>query len=139
MLIAVIGNLADKPDNAGEILTQHLPFQLLGLLVVLTTLSTLYAVCAFVGGRFQKVAASQARSREKAAAAAAAIVASELPPPGEEETSARIAAAIAAAVAVTLDRPHRVLDIHQVGHPVGMTSAWAIEGRFQQFSSHKVR
>lgn len=139
MLFAVLGNLSDKPASAGEILTQHLPFQLIGLLVVLTTLSTLYAICALVGSQFRRVAANQERTKATAAAAAAALVAAELPPPGEHETSARIAAVIAAAVAVSLERPHRLLDIHQTGHPVGMSSAWAIEGRFQHFSSHKVR
>lgn len=48
-------------------------------------------------------------------------------------------ALIAAAVAVVLGRPHRVLDVKPAGLPVSWVNAWAIEGRFQLYSSHKVR
>ena len=48
-------------------------------------------------------------------------------------------ALIAAAVAVVLGRPHRVLDVKPAGLPVSWVNAWAIEGRFQHYSSHNVR
>lgn len=48
-------------------------------------------------------------------------------------------AVIAAAVAMALDRPHRILDVQKVGASATWVNAWAIEGRFQHYSSHKVR
>jgi hypothetical protein len=56
-----------------------------------------------------------------------------------ETTDPRVIAVIAAAITVTLEQPCRIIDIHEAGHSVGMSSAWAIEGRFQHFSSHKIR
>lgn len=52
---------------------------------------------------------------------------------------AEIMAIIAAAVAVTLGRPHRVLDVKKAAPAVTWVNAWAMEGRFQHYSSHKVR
>lgn len=52
---------------------------------------------------------------------------------------AEIMAIIAAAVAVTLGRPHRVLDVKKAAPSVTWVNAWAMEGRFQHYSSHKVR
>jgi hypothetical protein len=48
-------------------------------------------------------------------------------------------ALIAAAVAVVLGRPHRVLNVQKSVPTVTWVNAWAIEGRFQHYSSHKVR
>ncbi len=51
-----------------------------------------------------------------------------------------IAAVIAAAVSVVLDRPFRLVAVHQV--PVAAVphfNVWAFEGRTQIFQSHKVR
>lgn len=54
----------------------------------------------------------------------------------EGETVAIIAAAIAAAVG----RSFSVLEVKPApAHPATWTNAWAIEGRFQHYSSHKVR
>jgi hypothetical protein len=50
-----------------------------------------------------------------------------------------VLALIAAAVAVVLGRPHRVLEVRKASLPVSWVNAWAIEGRFQHYSSHKVR
>ena len=50
-----------------------------------------------------------------------------------------IAAVIAAAVALVLDRPHRVLAVQQVTVPVPHLNVWAWEGRTQLFMSHKIR
>lgn len=45
-------------------------------------------------------------------------------------------AVIAAAVAATLQQPCRIIEIQPVG---GFSNPWVIEGRFEHFSSHKVR
>lgn len=50
-----------------------------------------------------------------------------------------IVAVIAAAVAVLIRQPHRVVGVQPVGPPASWGSAWAIEGRFEHYSSHKVR
>jgi hypothetical protein len=50
-----------------------------------------------------------------------------------------IAAVIAAAVAVTFDRPHRLVSVQQVQTPVPYLNVWALEGRTQIFQSHKIR
>ncbi|SPE59077.1 hypothetical protein SBV1_30013 [Verrucomicrobia bacterium] len=50
-----------------------------------------------------------------------------------------IAAVIAAAVAVMLDRPHRLVSVQQVQTPVPYLNVWALEGRTQIFQSHKIR
>lgn len=50
-----------------------------------------------------------------------------------------VVALIAAAVAAVLGRPHRVLGVEKVPPAVTWVNAWAIEGRFQHYSSHKVR
>lgn len=48
-------------------------------------------------------------------------------------------ALIAAAVSVVLGRAHRVLDVQKASVSVAWVNAWAMEGRFQHYSSHKVR
>ena len=53
--------------------------------------------------------------------------------------SAEIAAAIAAAVAVTFDRPHRLVSVQQVQTPVPYLNVWALEGRTEIFHSHRIR
>lgn len=63
---------------------------------------------------------------------------------GEQKVATRvapeIAAVIAAAVSVVLDRPFRLVSVHQVPLPaVPHFSVWAFEGRTQIFQSHKVR
>jgi hypothetical protein len=66
--------------------------------------------------------------------------------PGET-ISAEIAATIAAAVAMTLDKPHRILDVSPVMQPMMqpqwvpgfVVSPWAVEGRAQIFSGRRVR
>lgn len=57
------------------------------------------------------------------------------PPVADAETLALIAAA----VAVVLSRPHRVLDVRKAPPTGSWVNAWAIEGRFQHYSSHRVR
>lgn len=48
-------------------------------------------------------------------------------------------AIISAAVAAVLDRPYRVLDVKRSAPLVTWVNAWAIEGRFKHYASHKVR
>ncbi|MCC7377296.1 MAG: hypothetical protein IT581_21720 [Verrucomicrobiales bacterium] len=62
-------------------------------------------------------------------------MASLRPAPVEGE----ILALIAAAVAAVLGRPHRLLGVQKVAPSVTWVNAWAMEGRFQHYSSHKVR
>jgi len=50
-----------------------------------------------------------------------------------------IAAVIAAAIAVTFDRPHRLVSVQPVQTPVPYLNVWALEGRTQIFQSHKIR
>ena len=58
--------------------------------------------------------------------------------PGEQ-VAAEIVAVVAAAVAVLLDRPHRVISVVPVEIAVPHLNVWALEGRSQLFISHKVR
>ena len=52
----------------------------------------------------------------------------------------QIAAVIAAAVAIALERPYRLVSVQQVTVPVvPHLNVWAVEGRTQIFMSHKVR
>jgi hypothetical protein len=58
--------------------------------------------------------------------------------PVAESTPPEIIAVIAAAIAVVLGRPHRVLSVQQ-GPAQPLVNAWAMEGRVEQFMSHRVR
>jgi hypothetical protein len=65
-------------------------------------------------------------------------------PGGQQRVTTRvapdIAAVIAAAVSVALDRPFRLVAVHQVPLPAAPHfNVWAFEGRTQIFQSHKVR
>jgi hypothetical protein len=50
-----------------------------------------------------------------------------------------IIAVIAAAVAVTINKPHRVLQVKQAAYPVPHFNVWAYEGRAQLALSHRIR
>ncbi|MGO8702074.1 MAG: hypothetical protein ACLQVY_30700 [Limisphaerales bacterium] len=69
-------------------------------------------------------------------------VVSVVPPvksaPVMESTPPEIVAVIAAAIAVVLGRPHRVLSVQQ-GPAQPAVNVWAMEGRVEQFMSHRVR
>lgn len=58
---------------------------------------------------------------------------------GPRWSMAKRLALIAAAVSVVLGRAHRVLDVQKASVSVAWVNAWAMEGRFQHYSSHKVR
>ncbi|MHB1308511.1 MAG: OadG family transporter subunit [Limisphaerales bacterium] len=121
--------LFDLPDHptAFQVFSSHLPFQLVGLAVVLGTLCVLYLICSAVARFFR--------------APAVAPVAPPVPaaPPIDSSSEDAIVAAISAAVAIVLDQPHRVLSIRPAATSSEWLGAWAIEGRFQHFRSHKVR
>ena len=57
----------------------------------------------------------------------------ELPP------SPEILAVIAAAIAAVLDKPHKVVAIQQATALAPEGNVWAMEGRVEQFLSHRVR
>jgi hypothetical protein len=149
MIIPIIATVASETAEAGTILKIYLPFEGLGLLLMVATLALLFGLCFAVGMWFGRASASKPAAPTPTLPAAAAplptptptAAAAPLPPtaPPEDAADPRIVAAIAAAVTVTLNQPYRIIDIQAAGQPVGMTSAWAIEGRFQHFSSHKIR
>ena len=139
----LIAAVANTSTSVGEVFTKYLGYQAVGMMVVLIALTVLYGVCAFVGTFFAK---QRERQKEIAAAATTTTPLPVAPPtpqptaPAEvEATDPRVVAAIAAAISVVLARPYRIIEIQTAGHSTGMTSPWAIEGRFQHFSSHKVR
>lgn len=134
MFATIIAAVTADPQGALPLLQKYLPFQGLGLLVVLITLAVLSATCAFVGALFRRAGANKPSS-----AAAPVVAPAVASAPEVEATDPRVIAAIAAAITVSIDQPYRIIDIQPAGHAVGMSSAWAIEGRFQHFSSHKIR
>ncbi|MCL4785950.1 MAG: hypothetical protein KJ070_04035 [Verrucomicrobia bacterium] len=89
-------------------------------------------------------ALNKAASLLEAARAAHSGGVASLPPIGSQQVATavapEIAAVIAAAVAVVLDRPYRLVSVQQVTVPVvPHLNVWAVEGRTQIFMSHKVR
>ena len=60
-------------------------------------------------------------------------------PPAMEPVPPEILAVIAAAIAVILGRSHRVVSVQQASVRAPEGNAWAMEGRVEQFLSHRVR
>jgi hypothetical protein len=60
------------------------------------------------------------------------------PASAPEQTPAEVMAVIAAAIAVVLGRPHRVVAVERAASGPEI-SVWALEGRVEQFMSHKIR
>ena len=56
-----------------------------------------------------------------------------------EQLPPEIIAVISAAIAVALGRPHRVLTVEQPAMFGPEINIWAMEGRVEQFMSHRVR
>lgn len=141
-MLSIITLLPDQPSFT-EVVTRYLPFQVAGFLVVMVVLSLLYGLSAAIGRRFRdSVASKSARSPGEAAlleikSATALPPASAAAPAAGDELA--LAAVIAAAVATVIEGPHRVLSIQQAETGSPFVNAWAIEGRFQHFSSHKIR
>ncbi len=71
-------------------------------------------------------------------AVAAPIPVPPKPLPAPQATPPEILAVIAAAIAVVLGRPHRVVSIEQTAYTPEL-NVWALEGRMKHFMSHKVR
>lgn len=107
-----------------EPLSKNLSYQGAGMIVVLAALGLLAVVVAVVGSIARRAAAPR-----PAPAARPADGTTGLPP----ETLA----VIAAAVAVTLQKPHRIVQIRAT--PNAWLQAWSLEGRRQIFHSHTVR
>jgi hypothetical protein len=59
--------------------------------------------------------------------------------PMAEQMPPEILAIIAAAIAVVLGQPYRVVSVQPSVAPVPELNVWALEGRMDQFKSHKVR
>jgi len=59
--------------------------------------------------------------------------------PAAEPMPPEMLAVIAAAIAVVLGRPHRVVSVQQGLARTPEANVWAMEGRVEQFMSHKVR
>ena len=81
--------------------------------------------------RKKQPAQASRRCRASRAAAKTSPAAEPMPP--------EILAVIAAAIAVVLGRPHRVLSVQQATAHTPEVNIWALEGRMEQFMSHKVR
>jgi Na+-transporting methylmalonyl-CoA/oxaloacetate decarboxylase gamma subunit len=136
MSISIIAAIPPPPQGALEVLRYYLPFQGVGLAVVLVTLTVLCAICVVFGRFFRRFAVPRPSAHVVAVPAAGISAA---PIASAAVTEPGVVAAIAAAIAVTLDQPHRIIEIHGAESAPGLASAWAIEGRFQHFSSHKLR
>jgi hypothetical protein len=83
-------------------------------------------------------------SRGKQPGAATPVVVAPVvtPPkisPAEEPMTPEILAVIAAAIAVVIGRPHRVVSVQQGSARTPEVNVWSLEGRVEQFMSHKVR
>ena len=57
----------------------------------------------------------------------------------EDVVAAEIVAVVAAAVAVMVGRPHRIISVAPVHVEVPHLNVWAFEGRSQLFKSHNIR
>jgi Na+-transporting methylmalonyl-CoA/oxaloacetate decarboxylase gamma subunit len=132
----LLASATPPPQGFEDILSRFLPYQALGLALVLFALTALFWICALAGWFFGSRARTTPPTDSKAPAPAAQPPA---PPPAPAEDP-RLLAAIAAAVAVALENhAHNIVEIAPAANLAPMTSAWAIEGRFQHFSSHKFR
>lgn len=83
----------------------------------------------------------QASLQQAAAAIESARAAHEQALAGQRSgpVNGELLAIISAAVAAVLDRPYRVLDVKRTAPVVTWVNAWAIEGRFAHYSSHRIR
>jgi hypothetical protein len=66
------------------------------------------------------------------------------PPPAKttpvpEQIPPEIIAVIAASIAAVLGRPHQVLSVEPATAQSPAINVWALEGRVEQFMSHKIR
>ncbi|MDR2673952.1 MAG: OadG family protein [Opitutaceae bacterium] len=120
----VFARLPDFPS-----LSQAIGFQLTGLVIVFIALGSIWLLLEIIGRLFKKasLAAKPAPGPSAAGAGAAAAPTGVTP---------EAVAVITAAVHQTL--PGKALRIVNISTPVH-TADWALEGRRNIFSSHKVR
>jgi len=74
-----------------------------------------------------------------APAAAASIATAPKAAPVVEPVGPETIAIIAAAIAVVLGRSHRVVSVQPAAAQTPAVNVWALEGRVEQFMSHKIR
>ncbi len=67
------------------------------------------------------------------------VVAASKVAPAVEPLPPEILAVIAAAITVVLGRPHRVVSVQPAAARTPDVNVWALEGRIEQFMSHKIR
>lgn len=106
---------------------------IVGFLIVLVTLATLWLITAAMGRFFVGV------DRRRAAVPAAPATASQPAPGANADTataqsiSSETVAAVAAAAYLVLGKRHRIIAIRNV------SADWGREGRRQHFASRKIR
>ena len=118
----LLGALSEHPG-----LSESIPFQLTGLVVVFTALGLIWLVLTVVGQFFKRTA--------PAPAVPVPVVAAAAPVSAPDSLSPELIAVIAATVRVSLEGPYRI----QAIVPVPAGQDWAHEGRRQIFASHQVR
>lgn len=114
---------------------QNLEFALLGMLIVMAALATLWLLCEATGFFFKRLEARTATQQAAAmpAPATQAPLAVVIPAaPARAEEGAVPVVVLAAAVAAVIDQPHRVIEVRPA------SAAWSMEGRRQQLGSHQL-
>lgn len=60
-----------------------------------------------------------------------------------QDSQLEMLALIGTAIALTLEKPHKILSVQELNMhpetPLYILNPWSMEGRFQLFSSHRVR
>jgi hypothetical protein len=110
---------------------------LLSQLAVSLVVVTLYHLWA--SRKKQSAPVPAAPATTPPAALAAPIMTPPKALPATEQIPPEIIAVIAAAIAVVLGRPHRLVSVEQAAAQTPEVNVWAMEGRIEQFMSHRVR
>ncbi len=118
---------------------EGLTILLIGILVVMAVLTTLWGTCSITGLAFKAVERFKARAQDRRAAEAAQATAPATPAP-QTPTPGTMPphhlAAIATAAAAVFDRPVRIL---RVQAPPLEASQWTSQGRLETFQSHRLQ
>lgn len=129
-LLLAAAPTAGLSESSG--ILETLEFQVVGLVIVLGALATLYLLCAALGWFFRHANRPAATTQAAAQPAGDGVAA-----PTEVATEPGDAPApvvvIAAAVAAVVAHPHRLLRVSPA--PLG----WSLEGRRQLLTSHQLR
>lgn len=118
---------------------EGLTILLIGILIVMAVLTTLWGTCTITGLVFKTMERRKARAQDQRAAEAAQAAvepdtpAAQMPAPGT--VPPHHLAAIAAAAAV-VDRPVRVLRVHV---PPLAAPQWTSQARLETFQSHRLQ